>query len=131
MEHKHTRKGGPALHLHLNEDEWFYVLDGEYVVKVGSDLWSLAPGDSVLIPRQTPHTFAFKGEGAGRLLVAFSPAGKMEQSFRAFKDRKGAYSRWDSPEEQQRARTFGMELLGPPLSLSIERRAGRVPLPED
>ena len=85
MEHRHTRKGGPARHLHVKEDEWFYVLDGEYVVQVESNLWSAGPGDSVLIPRQTPHTFAFKGEGTGRLLVAFSPAGKMEASFRAFK----------------------------------------------
>lgn len=117
MEHKHTRKGGPALHLHLNEDEWFYVLEGEYLVRVAGDLWSVTGGDSVIVPRKTPHTFAFKGEGTGKLLVAFTPAGRMEENFRAFKDRNGTYSRWDNPEEQQRARTFGMELLGPPLSL--------------
>ncbi len=32
MEHHQTKKGGPPRHLHHGEDEWFYVLEGEYVV---------------------------------------------------------------------------------------------------
>src|ERR1043165_7890550 len=30
-------KGGPALHLHHQQDEWFYVMKGEFMVKVGDD----------------------------------------------------------------------------------------------
>jgi len=39
-------KGGPALHLHHKQDEWFYVMKGEFVVKVGDDTFTLKPGDS-------------------------------------------------------------------------------------
>jgi mannose-6-phosphate isomerase-like protein (cupin superfamily) len=31
------RKGGPARHLHHEQDEWFYVLEGEHVVEVGEE----------------------------------------------------------------------------------------------
>jgi mannose-6-phosphate isomerase-like protein (cupin superfamily) len=77
MEHKHTRKGGPVRHLHLKEDEWFYVLEGEYLIEVGGDLFSIGHGDSVLVPRRTPHAYAFQGNGIGRLLLTFSPSGKL------------------------------------------------------
>ena len=25
-----TQKGGPPLHIHPNQDEWFYIIEGEY-----------------------------------------------------------------------------------------------------
>src|SRR5690349_13054414 len=28
-------KGGPALHFHHEQDEWFYVMKGEFIIKVG------------------------------------------------------------------------------------------------
>src|SRR4051812_18179740 len=34
-------KGGPALHLHHNQDELFYVIKGEFIVKVGEDIFTL------------------------------------------------------------------------------------------
>ena len=33
-------KGGPALHVHHKQDEWFYVMKGEFIVKVGTDTFS-------------------------------------------------------------------------------------------
>src|ERR1700760_1695296 len=30
-------KGGPALHYHYSQDEWFYVMNGEFIVKVGDE----------------------------------------------------------------------------------------------
>jgi uncharacterized cupin superfamily protein len=32
FEHTNHKKGGPPRHLHHNEDEWFYVIAGEYLV---------------------------------------------------------------------------------------------------
>ncbi|HEV8208871.1 MAG TPA: cupin domain-containing protein, partial [Vicinamibacterales bacterium] len=55
------RKGGPPKHFHLEEDEWFYCLEGEYIVEVGSQRFELKPGTSVLGPRRVPHAFAFVG----------------------------------------------------------------------
>lgn len=48
MEHASRKKGGPPRHLHHNENEWFYVLQGEYIAEIGSQRFHLKPGDSVL-----------------------------------------------------------------------------------
>src|SRR6476646_221996 len=29
------KKGGPPLHYHYTQDEWWYVLDGEFLFKIG------------------------------------------------------------------------------------------------
>jgi len=34
-------KGGPAFHLHHFQDEWFYVISGDFIVKVGDEFFSL------------------------------------------------------------------------------------------
>src|SRR5579859_1015181 len=39
-------KGGPALHRHHAQDEWFYVLRGEFIVRVGEQTMTIGPGDS-------------------------------------------------------------------------------------
>ncbi len=114
MEHHHTAKGGPPLHLHHVEDEWFYVLDGEYRVKVGDALHTLHPGDSILGPRGIPHAFAFVGPTTGRLLITYAPAGRMEEFFDS-RDRNGGRTNYVTNGEKMRA--FGMELLGPQLSV--------------
>jgi mannose-6-phosphate isomerase-like protein (cupin superfamily) len=54
--------------VHVSQDEWFYVLQGDYVVEVGGNRFDLGPGDSVLAPRGIPHVWAHVGEGIGRML---------------------------------------------------------------
>ena len=114
MEHSNQKKGGPPRHLHHNEDEWFYVIQGDYLVEVGSQLHRLKPGDSILGPREVPHAWAFVGDSPGRLLIAYAPAGKMEMFF-AERDKRGgtAYS-----TDLALYHACGMEVLGPPLPLS-------------
>jgi mannose-6-phosphate isomerase-like protein (cupin superfamily) len=75
-------KGGPPLHFHHGEDEWFYVIEGEYLVQVGDEKFNLRPGDSLLAPREVPHTYAHLGDGQGRMLLAYQPAGNMESFFK-------------------------------------------------
>lgn len=36
--------GGPPPHIHTREDEFFYVLDGSFTVRIGDELHSLGPG---------------------------------------------------------------------------------------
>lgn len=107
----HTR-GGPARHLHHAQDEWFYVTEGAFVLEVGARRYALSSGDSVLAPRGIPHVWAFVGEGRGRILVAFSPAGQMEAFFREVTKANAM-----PPQDQALWRAHGMELLGPPLKL--------------
>ena len=74
-------KGGPARHLHHEQDEWFYVLEGEHVIEVGGERYEPGPGDSVLAPRKVAHVWALVGEGTGRLIAALQPAGEIEAFF--------------------------------------------------
>jgi mannose-6-phosphate isomerase-like protein (cupin superfamily) len=118
MEHSNHKKGGVPRHLHHYEDEWWYVLEGDYIVEIGDRQVRLKAGDSILGPREIPHVWAFVGDTPGRLLIAFAPANKMEEYFRAvFKTRGGRYSQWDNPQDKEQMRAYGMELLGPPLPL--------------
>ncbi|MDQ2948867.1 MAG: cupin domain-containing protein [Acidobacteriota bacterium] len=116
MEHHHTKKGGPPRHRHTVEYEWFYVIEGEYLVEVGGKPYSLMAGDSVLGPRNIPHAFASAGQGSGRLLITYAPTGRMEESFDARDKAPGGRSTFVDDAEQMRA--YGMELTGPPLSVT-------------
>src|SRR5262245_41221867 len=111
------RGSGPPKHYHEDQHEWFYCLAGEYVVEIGDQRFRLAPGDSVLGPRRVPHAFAYDGTGPGRLLVGFSPAGRMEQFFRDL-ERRGEYFGNGSADDKETAhRLYGIVNVGPPLKL--------------
>ena len=83
IEHGHLQPGGPPLHLHFNQEEWFYVMEGEVAFQVGEQRVNLRSGESVLAPRRIPHTFSSIGAAPARMLIAFCPAGKMEQFFQS------------------------------------------------
>ena len=44
------------LHVHANEDEVFYVLEGEHIVQCGDQEFRLGPGGLVFLPRGIPHS---------------------------------------------------------------------------
>jgi quercetin dioxygenase-like cupin family protein len=113
-----SRRGvGPPKHYHEDVDEWFYCLAGEYVLEVGEQRFRLAPGDSVLGPRRVPHAFVYDGSGEGRLLVGFTPAGRMERFFSDL-ERRGRYFGSGTPEDRATlAREYGIVNVGPPLRL--------------
>lgn len=112
IENTFHEKGGPAKHLHYNQDEWFYAVEGEFLLEVGEERFRLAPGDSVLAPRQVPHVWAYLGGGIGRILIAFMPAGKMEAFFREVTKTNAM-----PPQDPALWRAHDMELLGPPLKV--------------
>jgi len=106
------RKGGPPRHLHHEQEEWFYVIEGEYAVEIGDERYRMGPGDSVLAPRYVPHVWAHVGEGTGRQLLVFQPAGKMEAFFGELAKVEGIPQR---DELQRLFSSHGMEITGPPL----------------
>jgi quercetin dioxygenase-like cupin family protein len=103
-------KGGPPRHLHLDQEEWFYSLEGEFILEVGPDRFTLNPGDSAFAPRRIPHVWAYVGTGPGRLLIAFTPAGQMEAFFHAV-----AQTNAMPAQDPALWRAHGMEVVGPPL----------------
>jgi mannose-6-phosphate isomerase-like protein (cupin superfamily) len=105
-EHTHLLPGGPALHLHLYQDEWFYVMEGEVAFQLGEQRLHLHAGESVLGPRRVPHTFSSMGATPSRVLLAFWPAGKMEQYFHDIQDPKVQAS------DAEVMRRYDMERIG-------------------
>jgi mannose-6-phosphate isomerase-like protein (cupin superfamily) len=113
LENAFHQKGGPPRHLHYEQDEWFYAVEGEFIVEVGQERFSLKTGDSLLAPRMVPHVWAYVGATVGRMLIVFMPAGKMEAFFRNVMKANAM-----PPQDPELWRAHGMELLGPPLGLA-------------
>src|SRR3954453_23821617 len=63
---------GSPWHVHPEEDEWFYVLEGELTVWVADTRLSLKAGSFAFGPKGVPHTFYAEAGGA-RTLVGFAP----------------------------------------------------------
>lgn len=69
------RGGGPPLHVHHREDEWFHVLEGRVDFLVEGQWNTVAAGGSAFMPKGVPHAFRNAGEGALKMLIQTSPAG--------------------------------------------------------
>jgi len=68
-----VRKGdGSPWHVHPEEDEWFYVVDGEFTLYVGDERLTLTAGSFAFGPRGVPHTFIAETEVA-TVLIGFQP----------------------------------------------------------
>ncbi|HEY0450496.1 cupin domain-containing protein [Actinophytocola sp.] len=65
---------GPDAHIHVNEDEYFYVLDGSYEFRCGDEAFVCVAGDIVKVPRGELHQLT-AGPDGGRHLTMFHPAG--------------------------------------------------------
>lgn len=73
----------PPLHVHIHEDEAFYVLEGHIDVVCGDERWRAEPGAFVFLPRGVAHSFLVRGANL-RALQVTAPAG-----FEAFVEELG------------------------------------------
>jgi quercetin dioxygenase-like cupin family protein len=64
----------PPLHVHRNEDEYYYLLDGEVTFHIGQDTYLARAGSLVFLPRAVPHTFTIHTPTA-RMLLLNAPGG--------------------------------------------------------
>jgi mannose-6-phosphate isomerase-like protein (cupin superfamily) len=113
------RGGGSPLHVHHNEDEWFYVMEGELTFWVGGEVTVAPAGSFVYGPRGIPHTFLVSSDEARFLLVA-EPGG-FEGFVRALSVPAGELTLPPesvvppSPETMMAvAAEYGLEIVGPP-----------------
>jgi len=63
---------GSPWHVHPDEDEWFYILDGTLTFWVGDAKFELSSGDFAFGPKGVPHTF-YGSAPVTRALVGFLP----------------------------------------------------------
>jgi quercetin dioxygenase-like cupin family protein len=115
------RGSGPPLHVHHNEDETFYVLEGEVTIQVGEERIDLAAGDFLFGPREVPHAYLVRSERA-RMLCTTSPAGVEQFFVNHGTPVTGPEPPTDTvmpPIDEMRRlfASYGCEILGPPLSL--------------
>jgi quercetin dioxygenase-like cupin family protein len=82
IEHMNLINGGPPLHKHLHQEEYFYLISGEVHFAIGDQRLTLHAGESILGSRGVPHTFAAVEGKPSHMLISFSPAGKMEEFLR-------------------------------------------------
>jgi quercetin 2,3-dioxygenase len=107
------QKIGPQLHVHFDQDEIFYIVEGEYLFQVGDERSTLKAGDTIFLPRAVPHTW-LQLTDKGKLVYFLQPAGKMEEFFKKMNELQGP----PTPELiQQIHQAHGMKVLGPPITL--------------
>jgi mannose-6-phosphate isomerase-like protein (cupin superfamily) len=111
------KEGGPSFHLHYEQDEFWYILKGEFLFQVGGEAFLAKEGDTVFGPRNVPHAFAKVGKGESKLLMFFQPAGKMEKMFKDISE--GATKNMTTDEEKDKFFSeYGLKRMGPPLTYS-------------
>jgi quercetin dioxygenase-like cupin family protein len=106
-----TPKGGPPLHIHPFQDEWFYVIEGEHLFQVGDDKYEMKSGDTIFLPRNIQHTFIQLTEKA-KMIVSYLTAGKMEAYFNI------THQRTSPPTKEEVMKVFedhDMVVVGLPL----------------
>ena len=115
------RGTGPPLHLHHNEDETFYVLEGDVTFVVGDERIDVAAGGFLFAPRDIPHAYVVRSERA-RMLVTASPGGVEQVFVSQGVPVTGSEPPTDAvmPPMDELVRLFsgyGCEIVGPPISL--------------
>lgn len=108
------KEGGPPLHYHYDQDEWWYIISGEYLIKIGEETFHAKAGDCVFGPRGVPHTFAKVGEAESKLIMLFQPAGKMEDWFNLVSE--GKVAKMTEEEKDKARKEHGFVHVGPPLT---------------
>lgn len=93
------------LHVHHDEDEAFYVLDGTVDFVCGEERFRAEAGALAYLPRGIPHTFLGVSEQPARVLVMLLPGG-LEEFF----------AQSDPDRLRETLREHHVEVVGPPLT---------------
>jgi len=66
---------GAGPHYHRERDEFFYVLEGEVVLRIGEECHVAGAGTFAFVPRETIHGFHNASSERATILVVHHPAG--------------------------------------------------------
>jgi quercetin dioxygenase-like cupin family protein len=115
------RGGATPLHVHHNEDETFYIVEGAVSFVVDGERVDAGAGDFVFAPRGVPHAYVVRSDRA-RMLVTISPSGTEQLFVSLGVPVTGTEPPADAvmPTMPELVRLFaahGTEILGPPPTL--------------
>ncbi len=123
MEHLFTAASNPPVHIHQDEEEAFYVLEGELEIEVDGVTSVARPGSFVLAPSGLPHAFRVLSDTARVLSISSAPSGNTNGGFPSFLKEVGEPARALALPEPQApdpgvlmasAATHALEILPPP-----------------
>ncbi|WP_394121959.1 cupin domain-containing protein [Planococcus donghaensis] len=105
------------LHLHRNEEEMVYILEGEVTCTVGEKNIAGKPGTFIYAPRNMPHKFKVESAEPARTLTILTPGGMdrfyMESGVAASERRLPPDTlKADIEKMMAAAQKYGIELLG-------------------
>ena len=101
---------GPPMHIHLEQTEVFYIIDGEYLFHCNGDEVKLKTGDYIVISPGDTHAFKNIGKSEGKIMFQFTPSLNCEEGFEVLDKER------DSIEDMNAFFTkYKMKLVGPPL----------------
>jgi mannose-6-phosphate isomerase-like protein (cupin superfamily) len=108
--------GGPPLHVHHRQTELFIVQEGDYEFAAGERRFRAGPGDVVVVPPGTPHTFRNAGATRASFLFLLTPALGGDRFFREFAAMlRGEGGPPDLAALNAMAAPYALEFVGPPL----------------
>lgn len=112
---------GPPLHVHAEQHDTFYVLEGIVTLQTGNERIELMPGDFASVPPGVPHTFdnTRRNQAPVKVLNIMTPGG-LDRFFVTLKEKGG-----DRQAFEAAAATSGMTIVGPPLVANKDAAAVR------
>jgi hypothetical protein len=114
----------PPLHSHQEQDEIFYLIEGEMAFRVGGRDLLARRGETILAPKAVPHTYRVISPAGAHVLV-ITRGGAFERFVQAVgrpAEREGLpdHAGPPTPEEVEAlaavAAGHGISILGPPLA---------------
>lgn len=109
---------GPPLHVHREQDDTFFVLEGVLTVQAGDELIDLEPGDFATVPPGIPHTFdnIRKDQPPVKVINLMTPGG-LDAQFRDMSRLRAAPS--DPATSAQLRDKHGSTTVGPTLGAKL------------
>jgi quercetin dioxygenase-like cupin family protein len=123
LEHTAPTNDSPPMHIHLNEDEIFYVLEGNIRYRINEEDHELIAGQSILVPKGVPHTYLVESSPRARWLTVTNHKDfelfVMKMSRKADHIELPPLAGAPTPEQIEHlnntALKFGIKIVGPPL----------------
>lgn len=109
---------GPPLHVHREQDDTLFVLEGVLTVQVGEDVFDLGPGDFATVPPGVPHTFdnVRKDQPPVKVVNVMTPGG-LDAQFRDMSSMGAAGG--DPAKVAQLREKHGVTTVGPTLGVKL------------
>jgi mannose-6-phosphate isomerase-like protein (cupin superfamily) len=110
---------GPEQHVHLAQNELFYVLKGRIGMLCGEERTTLEAGDSYMAPMGILHAYVTLGAEPAHMLNVFEPAGEIEAFFAEYAPLVNVDGPPDAKKIAEVNAKHGMKVVGPPVHESI------------